>query len=226
MTAVNPDNVCAHLIKHYDYREDALNYMFQMQNSLQEFVGKKRGNPYPNSELTDFARAKEAIYFWGAATTEWFELIDAQDKYLNELGLFGKDHLRTQTAKLELQYEYIDIWHFLMNIFLYTGIQDVSLIDFKKFGKTANYKSIDMCWSEMSYWVGRYVNSLPYKHWKTYKDYEIPKSHLEICFEHILEIFVTLGNLLDIDHEMFFDLYCSKNEENVERQNDESKGYV
>lgn len=221
---VNPDNTCASLIKDYEYREDALSYMLQMQNSLQEFVGKKRGNKFPQSEMTDFERAKEAIYFWGAATTEWYELIDAEDKYVEMLSMHGDDHILTTNAKLEMQYEFIDIWHFLMNIFLYTGIDstDIKMEDFNN-----DYTlPIDEEWANLSYWIGRYINALPYKHWKTYKDYKINNEELAICFENAIASFVKIGAALDVDTKLFFNLYCSKNEENIKRQEEASKGYV
>lgn len=223
MTSIHPNAVCAHLIKHYEYREDALSYMLQMQNSLQEFVGKKRGNKFPKSEMTDFERAKEAIYFWGAATTEWYELLDAQENYKKKL---SESHCLAQIAdaKREMQYEYIDIWHFLMNVFLYTGIDEteIKLGDFE-----VDYlKSIEEYWAELSYWIGRYINALPYKHWKTYKDYHIDGAELALCFENAVAVFVKLGAVLDVDKCLFFDLYCSKNEENIKRQEEVSKGYV
>lgn len=223
MTSIHPNAVCAHLIKHYEYREDALSYMLQMQNSLQEFVGKKRGNKFPKSEMTDFERAKEAIYFWGAATTEWYELLDAQENYKKKL---SESHCLAQItdAKREMQYEYIDIWHFLMNVFLYTGIDEteIKLGDFE-----VDYlKSIEEYWAELSYWIGRYINALPYKHWKTYKDYHIDDTELALCFENAVAVFVKLGAVLDVDKCLFFDLYCSKNEENIKRQEEVSKGYV
>lgn len=221
---VNPDNTCASLIRHYEYREDCVSYMLNMQNQLQEFVGKKRGNKYPNSEMTDFERSKEAIYFWGAATTEWFELVDARDKYLSMLVTHGEDHVQTVNAKLEMQYEYIDIWHFLMNVFLYTGINDTEILMTNI--NTSEHQSIDAGWSNLSYWVGRYINNLPFKHWKTYKDYQINSAELALCFENVLVIFIQLGMHLDIDNELFFDLYCSKNAENIKRQEDASKNYI
>lgn len=223
MVSIHPNAVCAHLIKHYEYREDALSYMLQMQNSLQEFVGKKRGNKFPKSEMTDFERAKEAIYFWGAATTEWYELIDAQEKYKDKLSN-SSCLAQIADAKREMQYEYIDIWHFLMNVFLYTGIDDteIKLGDFE----TDYLKSADEYWSELSYWVGRYINALPYKHWKTYKDYQIDDAELALCFENAVAVFVKLGAVLGVDKNLFFDLYCSKNEENIKRQEEASKGYV
>jgi hypothetical protein len=225
MTTVNPDNTCASLIKHYPYREDALNYMLGMQNSLQEFVGQKRGNKFPKSEMTDFERAKEAIYFWGAATTEWFELVDAQEKYFSALYTHGPDHNITEAAKLEMQYEFIDIWHFMMNVFLYTGI-DATEIKLGDYETEYAFNTIGEGWSELSFWTGKYINNLPYKHWKTYKDYQINDAELAVCFECAVGVFVKMGSMLGIDKELFFDLYCSKNEENIKRQEEAEKGYV
>ena len=223
MINIHPNAVCAHLIKHYEYREDALTYMLQMQNSLQEFVGKKRGNKYPKSGMTDFERSKEAIYFWGAATTEWYELLDAKESYEKKLSE-SSCLAQIADAKREMQYEYIDIWHFLMNVFLYTGIDatDIKLGDFE----TDYAPSIEESWSELSYWIGRYINNLPYKHWKTYKDYQINDEELALCFENAIAVFVKLGVALGVNNELFFDLYCSKNEENIKRQEEASKGYV
>ena len=215
---VNPENTCSDLYKKTQYREDALNYMLQMQRDLQVYIGNKRGNKHPLSEMTDQARADEAIYFWGCATTEWYELIDSRDKYL-----FIDN---SEKQKLEMQYELIDIWHFLMNVFLYTGIDSSEATLADVYNQDYIEDTIEHHWAELSYWVGNYINSLPYKHWKTYKEYKIDDKELANCFSNILTIFVHIAVELGIDKEKFFDLYVSKNAENIERQNNESKNYI
>ena len=210
MEQVNPENQCAQLMKHTEYREDALNYMLSMQNSLQEFVGKVRGTKFPKSEMTDSQRADEAIYFWGCAVTEWAELIDARDMFL-----FVYD---SEKNRLEMQYEFIDIWHFMMNVFLYTGI-DSSVATLKEiYDEESEENTIEHFWSELNYWVGRYINNLPYQHWKTYKEYVIDDTDLALCFTNIMSLLVNIAKELGIDNERFYDLYVSKNEENINRQ--------
>lgn len=223
MTSLHPNAVCADIIKKYTYREDALNYMLQMQNSLQEFVASKRGTKAPKSEMTDFERSQEAIYFWGCATTEWYELVDAIEIYRDKK-VDNKNQNEINNAKHEMQFEYIDIWHFMMNVFLYTGIDETEIV-FSDFC-SAQLKNIEEYWAELTYWIGRYINALPFKRWKTYKDYKISDEELALCFENALAVFFNIGHVLGIDKEQFFNLYCSKNEENIKRQEETAKGYV
>lgn len=215
---VNPENYCSDVFTKNTYREDSLNYMLYMQGALQEFIGTKRGTLHPKSEMTDQVRAEQAIYFWGCATTEWYELIDARDKYLFVDA--------SPAQKLEMQFEFIDIWHFMMNVFLYTGIDASSTTLTKIYEGEYVPDTIEHNWAELSYWVGNYINNLPYKRWKTYKEYEIDTSELAKSFTNIISLFVHIAVELGITKELFYDLYVSKNAENIERQTNESKNYI
>ena len=215
---INPDNVCFDLLKKTEYREDALNYMLTMQNNLQEFIGTKRVTLHPKSDITDQERAEQAIYFWGCATTEWYELIDARDKYLFVDA--------SPAQKIEMQMEFVDIYHFLMNIFLYTGIDASATTLAEIYEGEYVPDTIEHNWSELSYWVGDYINNLPYKRWKTYKEYKIDTTELANCFTNIMSLFVHIAVELGITKELFFALYVSKNTENIQRQTDEAKNYI
>lgn len=227
MNQINPDNSCAHLIKNVEYRKDALQFMFNMQRNLQEYIAGKKGGIIPGKG--DFRDEIDlAIYYFGCTTTEFFEF----GERLND---FGWDWVAIDPdEKLEIQYEYIDMWHFIMNQFLHTGLTELDItlaLDEVYNGKVSSvsqyYKQSDLLdttekfWSSFSYIWGKYVNNLPYKKWKTYEDdamSRVDKTEQIKMAELMIYDFIKFGKTIDIDPEHFYNLYVSKNEENISRQ--------
>jgi dimeric dUTPase (all-alpha-NTP-PPase superfamily) len=227
MNTINPDNSCAHLIKNYDYRSDALQFMFSMQRQLQEFIASKKGGIAPGKG--DFRDEIDlAIYYFGCTTTEFFEFGERLNDFDWDLETIDPDEM------LEIQYEYIDMWHFIMNQFLYSGITELdlevtlkSIVDGKQSNVSATYKQSDLLgsterfWGSFSYTWGKYLNNLPYKKWKKYDDdamSKVDKTEQLTLANLMIYNFVKFGTLIGIDAEHFYNLYVSKNEENIARQ--------
>jgi hypothetical protein len=221
MSELNPENLCADLLEKNDYRDDALNYMMGMQYDLQKFVADKRGNLAPDAKASLFEFAKESIYYWGCVTTEYAELQERDwTSGLNEKSITGIDN----ALLLETQFEYIDMYHFLMNFFIFSKIDkfDFTLADL--FDRTPGVEQVapelvELQWNYISILAGEFIDSLPFKHWKTYdKDLELDTNKLMDKASHMLYAFVLMGKALGIDKERFYDLYISKNKENINRQ--------
>lgn len=221
MTKLNPENLCADLLESNEYIEDAMNYMLQMQYDLQKFVANKRGNLAPDADVSLFELAKESIYYWGCVTTEYAELQERDwVKFLNEKKTTGQDN----KGLLETQFEYIDMFHFIMNFFIFSGINKVDITLECMFRDTPELiytptKTLEDAWSYLCVSVGEFIDMLPYKHWKTYDNPTVNMDILKNKANEILFIFVYMGKALDIDSQRFFDLYISKNKENINRQN-------
>jgi hypothetical protein len=221
MSKLNPENLCADLLETNEYREDALNFMMGMQYDLQKFVADKRGNLAPDAEASLFDFAKETIYYWGCVTTEYAELQERDwVPGLNDKSVTGLDN----DLLLETQFEYIDMYHFLMNFFIFSKIDkfDFTLEDL--FNRTPTVEApapelVELQWSYISILAGEFIDLLPYKHWKTYdKDLELNQDALFNKAQLMLYAFVLMGKALGIDKQRFYDLYISKNKENINRQ--------
>tara|TARA_R110001606_G_scaffold134259_3_gene270627 strand:- start:3041 stop:3718 length:678 start_codon:yes stop_codon:yes gene_type:complete len=222
MSELNPENLCADLLENNVYKKDALNYMMKMQYDLQKFVADKRGNIAPDSKVSLFDFAKETIYYWGCVTAEYAELqerdwCDALEEK-EATGLVNEDLLETQ-------FEYIDMYHFLMNFFIFSKITEFDLTLEDLFDRTPSFDNVDpklieLQWSYVSILAGEFIDILPYKHWKTYdNDMQLDQDALMQKAIHMLYAFILMGKSLGIDKERFYDLYISKNKENYNRQN-------
>lgn len=228
MNKVNPDNSCAQLIKNVEYRKDALQFMFNMQRNLQEFIANKKGGIGPGKgNYRD--EIDLSIYYFGCTTTEFFEFGERLNDFEWDWNTIDTDE------KLEIQYEYIDMWHFIMNQFLYTNI-NVDNIEMtleyiyeaethtsisSRYDKNDLITTTEMFWSNFSYLWGKYLNNLPYKKWKDY-NYDAMKEVNMLDQEFLMRLmiinFVKFGEIIDIDYKHFFNLYVSKNKENINRQ--------
>ncbi len=214
MSKINPENLCADLLEKNEYRDDALNYMMKMQYDLQKFVAEKRKNLAPDTpHMSLFTFAKETIYYWGCVTTEYAELQERDWEQGSENEL------------LETQFEYIDMYHFLMNFFIFSKITEFPYTLDDLFTQTPDIDKlspelVELQWSYISIMAGEFIDLLPYKHWKTYpNDVEVDMEQLKTKAQHILYAFVLMGKALGINKQRFFDLYISKNKENIKRQN-------
>lgn len=229
MSNINPDNVCSHLYKETKYNPDCLNEMLAMQNSLQEFMEERGRHAAPsNKETTYHEKALSAIYFWGCVTTEHFEMMEALQPHM-EKGLKLKD--LDQETLLEIQYEYIDMWHFLMNVVLFSGIDQTNIGQFEEFFDPLKTITTDVELDQavsnvsahfgiLSANVGQLINNLPFKVWKNYDiDDHLKKSDAEGVLIWIMKSFIEIGTSLGITKEKFYSLYISKNQENYDRQN-------
>lgn len=215
------NNKCSHLYKELEYNPKALDIMMEMQLALQAMYGQKRGTITPHTE-DQFARIKEAIYHFTCFTVEYHEMTEKH----NELHYIKGN----EEGRLELEFEVIDMWHFLMNIFLYSGIKKFKHnLEFyygdgkdKQISYDQEEKESRLWWESICRAYGQYIDQLPYKSWKTYKDPWINMDALEYKAEMLLRNFFGFVRVFGISKEKFYSLYVAKNKENLDRQN---RGY-
>lgn len=202
----------------FKYEPDALQKMITKQNELQEFIGKKRNNIFPKSDVSDEQKIYESIYFWGCATVEYAELIDG---YLTALE--KDENIIDDKTVNELQIEVIDIFHFIMNIFLYNNhfTLDFDLKDDYEMvwnKKNISYTDVQLRWSQLSIYIGDFINNMKYKKWKTYKEhtrnYENEKNIIDMIITNVLYIAKFFG----LNYDTFYDAYMTKLQENYDRQ--------
>jgi len=222
---INPDNRCSHLYKELEYNPKALDIMMEMQLALQVMYGEKRGTITPNSIVLiedQIIGIREAIYYFTCFAVEYHELCEKH----NELHFIKK----TEEGRFELEFEVIDMWHFLMNIFLYSGIKKFKYnLEFYYGDEKDKQISYEQEKNESKWWwelicrdYGQYIDQLPYKSWKTYKDPKINIDALEYRAEMLLRNFFGFVRVFGINKEKFYSLYVAKNKENLDRQN---RGY-
>src|SRR5574344_1764788 len=100
-----------------------LKTMFEMQESLQNAIGAKRGTICPNTwqkkDVDDIYRvmAKESGYYMMSTITELFEMFEQIEK---------DNYQYTELVKFEL----IDAWHFVMNQILYLNVKPTEELTF------------------------------------------------------------------------------------------------
>ena len=100
-----------------NYPENALKVMFDMQESLQNMLGKKRGTLTPDSNENLFIKSGMSIYHLGSVVTELFELDEQMQKDNYEI---------TDLSRFELT----DAVHFLMNTLLYVNLKPRETLEF------------------------------------------------------------------------------------------------
>jgi hypothetical protein len=229
---INPENKCAKLWNAVSSEQiteklgnqsisDTVSKMLKMQSDLQLHVAKAKpdaGNKAP-SECGIVEGSQFAMYYFGCATTEFFELMERYDNY------------NTQPDNLdyyETIYEYIDIWHFLMNVFLYSGVEpDYCNIQNNYFAPDNSQYCLEQQvlqrWAKVTLYVGELIGLLPFKKWKTYSGtLHVDYDALYVVANKLTTQFFLLGADLGITELDFKRLYLSKNIENFDRQD---RGY-
>jgi len=215
MVELHPENKCSHLVKKFDYDPEAMKIMYEMQKHLQLMYALKRGT-INLPEKVSHEHTLEACYHWSTFTTEYFELMDRL--------LFSNGEPLGEQGLIEVKYEVIDMWHFLMNIFIYTAIRDLPFdlmsffVDFEPID-VINSSEISYHFSRIGRWVGEYFNLFPFKKWKTYDKTKIEVPRAKELISFILFEFFEIARHVNIGSaEEFFSLYLNKNEENFKRQ--------
>lgn len=141
MSTGHSENKCSHLWLNLDeenwkeqfgkigYRE-SIYEMIKMQDKLQTFMKDKRNVASPQSCENAHEQARWSMYYWGCATTEWSELLERFEDF--KMTLIHKsqntDGPFDHEVIMETYFEYIDIWHFLMNTALYLNGGSENLI--------------------------------------------------------------------------------------------------
>lgn len=246
--SVNPENKCAKLWNKVSQDQisktlgnqniqSVIETMMTMQDSLQLHVAKSKpaaGNKAP-SDCNIIEGSQFSMYYFGCATAEYYEMLERIHNYTVDVN--NEDYFETI-------YEYIDIWHFLMNVFLYAGVsKDYFSINQELFFEYTNEDNDDRGfeWSEslehnnlkdvlLSDWgsicegIGELIGELPFKKWKTYSEdgLKIDSTKLNTIAQAITIKFMFMGETLGVTFEDFKRLYISKNIENFDRQD---RGY-
>lgn len=138
---LNPENKCSHLYEQdVPKLQNPLVDMFNMQASLQRHLAEKgKAVDYDNASFKD--RIDDISVQWRNLTLEFAELLERLP--FKEWKDYPEDRLKAFKDKeelLETYYEYIDMFHFFMNIGLALGVSGEV---FEKLYTTKNKENFD-----------------------------------------------------------------------------------
>lgn len=203
-------------MKEYD-KANAMNIMFDMQESLQNAIGAKRGTLCPNtwnSDIPDKYRtmAIESGYYMMSTVTELFEFFEQ----------YKKDNYQfTDLVKFEL----IDAWHFVMNQLLYMNIKPTQSVEWFYNKAKENLEQVTFVNHDLYHIVGGVVETMgeiyqnsSYKKWKTYDKPKEDPLKLQVLAENFLLKFFELFVVTGMKPEDIWKFYYEKNAENFKRQ--------
>lgn len=138
--SLNPENKCSHLFNQEIDKLPTLEEMFEMQRSLQDALAKKgRGLDYDAATFKE--RVDQLTKEWRNVTGEFVELLERLP--FKEWKTYPEEDLKgfkNEEDKLETFYEYIDMFHFFMNIGIALGIDGPT---FRKLYATKNKENFD-----------------------------------------------------------------------------------
>ncbi len=137
---MNPENKCSHLFNQEVTVKPNIERMFEMQKSLQDYVANKgKGMDFDAASFKD--KVDQITKEWRNMTCEFAELLEGLP--FKEWKTYSPEQLKgylSEEQKLEIWYEYIDMFHFYMNIGLLLGIDGDT---FKKLYATKNKENFD-----------------------------------------------------------------------------------
>lgn len=139
--SLNPENKCAQLFnKDVPKLNNSIVDMFNMQSSLQKHLAEK-GRAVDYDTATFQAKVNDISNQWRNMTLEFAELLERLP--FKEWKTYPEDRLQgfeDEEDMLETYYEYIDMFHFFMNIGLALGIDGET---FEKLYTTKNAENFD-----------------------------------------------------------------------------------
>ena len=137
---MNEENQCSQLFKDVKKLENPIVDMFNMQASLQKHLADK--GKAINYETASFKERVDSISIqWRNMNMEMQELLERLP--WKEWKTYSDDQLsnfESEKVKIETYYEYIDVFHFFMNIGLALGIDGDM---FEKLYVTKNKENFD-----------------------------------------------------------------------------------
>ena len=136
---LNPENKCSHLMNQ-PVPAITIEDMFAMQKQLQDFLAAK-GKALPLDESTFKQRVDNITVQFRNLTTEFVEMIERLP--FKEWKTYSPEQLENflnEDQELEVLYEYIDMFHFFLNIGLLLRIDGEK---FKKLYYTKNKENFD-----------------------------------------------------------------------------------
>lgn len=201
-----------------EYNKDtAMETMFNMQESLQNTIGEKRGTLCPGSwnvDIPDKHRmlAIESGYYMMSTVTELFEFFEQLKK---------DNYQFTDLVKFEL----IDAWHFVMNQLLYLNIKPTHTVEWFYNKANENIAHVDFVNHDLYHIVGSVVETMgeiyqnsSYKKWKNYETPKEDPLKLQVLAENFLLKFFELFVVVGMKPDDIWKFYYEKNAENFRRQ--------
>lgn len=141
MSTLNPENKCAHLFSDDIKKlENPVIDMFKMQASLQKHLAEK-GKALDYDTASHKEKVDDISRQWRNITLEFAELLERCP--FKEWRTYSPEVLagfKDDADMLETYYEYIDMWHFFMNIGLALGIDGET---FEKLYVSKNKENFD-----------------------------------------------------------------------------------
>lgn len=139
--SLNPENKCSHLYNQdVPKLENPVVDMFNMQASLQKHLAEKgRAVDYDNASYKE--KIDDISVQWRNMTLEFAELLERLP--FKEWKTYPEETLKgfkDEEDKLETYYEYIDMFHFFMNMGLALGIDGET---FERLYTTKNAENFD-----------------------------------------------------------------------------------
>lgn len=141
MESLNPENKCSHLFdQEVDLTSLTIDDMFKMQKHLQDSLAKK-GRALNYDTATFAEKVRDITTQWRNMNLEMAELLERLPykewkTYTDE----QKQGFSSNEQRLEVLYEYIDVFHFFMNVGLALGIDGET---FRRLYGTKNKENFD-----------------------------------------------------------------------------------
>jgi dimeric dUTPase (all-alpha-NTP-PPase superfamily) len=140
MSQLNPENRCSHLYSKEARKDITIQEMFTMQRALQDYLASK-GKALDLSQASFKDKVGDITVQMRNLTTEFAELLERLP--YKEWKSYSNDQLKgwlSEENRLETLYEYIDMFHFFLNIGLCLGIDGETFI---KLYATKNAENFD-----------------------------------------------------------------------------------
>jgi dimeric dUTPase (all-alpha-NTP-PPase superfamily) len=139
--SLNPENKCSHLFsQEVELDKITLDEMFRMQRSLQDNLAFK-GRALNYDEATFAQRVRDVTTQWRNMNLEMSELLERLPyKEWKSYTVEQKEGFTSEEQRLEVLYEYIDVFHFFMNVGLALGIDGET---FRRLYATKNHENFE-----------------------------------------------------------------------------------
>lgn len=138
--SLNPENKCSHLYNQKIDKLPTIEEMFEMQKSLQDHLAAKgRALDYDAASFKE--RVDDISRQWRNINLEMAELLERLP--FKEWKSYSADDIadfKDEEDRLETLYEYIDVFHFFMNVGLALGIDGAT---FRRLYATKNKENFD-----------------------------------------------------------------------------------
>jgi dimeric dUTPase (all-alpha-NTP-PPase superfamily) len=122
MSELNPENKCADLVKSGEVKLPTIQEMFSMQKNLQGFLAGK-GKALDLDSASFLEKVKDITVQWRNFNLEISELLERLP--YKEWKTYTPEQIakiQEENPWLEVLFEYVDAFHFFMNIGLNLGI--------------------------------------------------------------------------------------------------------